>query len=394
MNYSSQERMGGLICLISILILLQLLSVPNEIVAETLNREDLDNNNHILDISDLDSIFDMEIDGERTLVERTEPWEYPLNGNALNKNTLGYISVVKNIYGESADNKYYLYYAHHDPRSGIGCAVSDSLDSNFIKLKEIDSKRSDSQVIKPELSYDISAHFSSPCVVWNSDIGLWHMYFHYYKNEFDIGRGHQKTGLATCSNLSENKWKILKDSNGNIVPVLPTTSERWMNSQSSYHLVFRGIDNYWMAFLRGTGGEYSIINDRKTKWTQDTTKLGFGRSINGIDWQYFEENPIIESAKFKFSNDGVFRPGFIAVIRNGTYLISWLESKYYDMNTMLAFGITNDFKTVYRLGQLWKGIKYSDGISVLRKGDAIYVITGNRLYIMRNKNLQLSKEKQ
>ena len=33
--------------------------------------------------------------------------------------------MVKNNRGRNPDGKYYLFYAHHDPRSGIGVAVSE-----------------------------------------------------------------------------------------------------------------------------------------------------------------------------------------------------------------------------------------------------------------------------
>ena len=41
--------------------------------------------------------------------------------------------MVKNSHGQNSDGKYYLYYAHHDPTSGIGCAVAESITGPYTK---------------------------------------------------------------------------------------------------------------------------------------------------------------------------------------------------------------------------------------------------------------------
>ena len=41
----------------------------------------------------------------------------------------------------------YLYYAHHDPNSGIGCAVAESVEGPYVKLAQSDKARQDSRVL-------------------------------------------------------------------------------------------------------------------------------------------------------------------------------------------------------------------------------------------------------
>ena len=49
-------------------------------------------------------------------------------------------SVVKNTHGLNQDNKYYYFYAHHDPMSGIGAATASTIAGPYTKTSPTDSK--------------------------------------------------------------------------------------------------------------------------------------------------------------------------------------------------------------------------------------------------------------
>ena len=265
-----------------------------------------------------------------TILERTELWEFPsgLAKDSTN-DSLGYPTVVKNIYGNSANNKYYLFYAHHDPTSGIGCAIADTIEGPYYKIAQKNKKLKDSRVlISPDVPRG-TGHYSSPCVLWDAARERWLMYFHYHENEFARGRGHQKTGMAYTYNLTANSWTIIKKKNGLPKDVLPTTQARWMNSQSSYHSIHKLTTGWFVAFLRGTGGEIDSIG----QWEQDTTKLGFAISKNGEDWIYSPSNPII--VQTEKTKNGVFRPHFIFQ-KKDEHTLLWSEAMNYDYSQTLS----------------------------------------------------------
>ena len=83
-----------------------------------LSHTTLDKNLNVVDLSDLIGDLPQNIASTTQILYVTEAWE---------KDTLGFTTVVKNDQGQNPDNKYYLYYAHHDPVSGIGAAVADSI---------------------------------------------------------------------------------------------------------------------------------------------------------------------------------------------------------------------------------------------------------------------------
>ncbi|MBV5329226.1 MAG: hypothetical protein JZU65_16655 [Chlorobium sp.] len=257
--------------------------------------------------------------------------------------------------------------------------IADKITGPYRKLKEINPSLADSQVIackmhgsscKPDSSY----HFAGPTVVWNAAEKLWFMYFHYEENEWNLDKGHQKTTLATTSDLSSNVWEIWTDQDGNPRQVLPTTPRDvlWMNSQSSYHAIQQLPNGTWLAFMRGTGGVFE-----NGAFKQDVTKLGFASSIDGRTWTYFTDNPII--TQDQSTRKGVYRPGFIGFLGNGSYLACWSESNYYDLSPELMCGTTNDFHTVTRwqTGYLWNT---EDGtMTPWREGNKFYLINGKTL---------------
>ncbi len=79
----------------------------------------LDNNLKCVDLSDLDGDLPLDVVRSTEILRRTEPWE---------NDSLGYPTVVRNDQGKHPDGRYYLYYAHHDLGSGIGCAVAESIE--------------------------------------------------------------------------------------------------------------------------------------------------------------------------------------------------------------------------------------------------------------------------
>ena len=320
----------------------------------------LDPNLKVADLTDLPGEFPRETAETIGLnLVKTEAWEQSLwrDGDPLR-----YPSVVKNVRGSHADQRYYLYYAHHDIPSGIGCAIAEQVTGPYRKLAQLDPERDDSQVlrakphglcldnreeIKRALQQTQTSHralndynhLASPCVVWNPHAGLWHMYFHSYRYLWPTGGGHQQTYLATCRDLSTHQWEILKNPDGSWKIVLPVTDEKWMNSGSSYRNVCVLHDGRFLAFLSGAGGEYNAGT-----WSQPYGGLGFAVSLDGIHWVYLPENPIF--APRNTSN------GMIGYLGNDEYLAVWSE------NGKVTYGKTKDFKTIERdMGEpaTWKG---------------------------------------
>ncbi|MFA4845068.1 MAG: hypothetical protein WC654_00730 [Patescibacteria group bacterium] len=234
------------------------------------------NNIRCPDMSGITENTQFSVTDTTQILSQSETWELSVEQPGVN--TLSVWSVVKQ------GSNFYLFYAHHDTPTGIGCAVASAITGPYVKISPPDSR-----VIKAS-SDEVPYHFSSPCVLWNADTQLWHCYFHYWQQEWEQGRGHQKTGLATCSDLATGTWTILIDSNGDPAPILPVTAERWMNSQSSYHLFQRLPNGKWFCFLHGIGGEY-----QEAGWVQDVEKLGFAVSDDGISWTYFDGNPIAQT---------------------------------------------------------------------------------------------------
>ena len=146
-------------------------------------------------------------------------------------------------------------------RPGIGVAVSTTIDGTYSKAVSVPG-RMDNQVV-PSFQHpahpDSPDHSSSPSVVWNEDEQLWNMYFHYYNHLWGTtqpaGLGPQLTGLATTPDLASHEWTIWEDpligTAPQYVPVLPTTTEQWIESQSSYNAVQRLPNGEWLAFGAG-----------------------------------------------------------------------------------------------------------------------------------------------
>ncbi len=354
----------------------------------------LDNNLRCIDLSDLTSNVPLTVNQTTQILGRTEPWEHNTFDHTDN-DSVGYPSVVKNDRGRNPDGKYYLFYAHHDPCSCIGCAVSDSIEGPYRKLSTLDRKRRDSIVLAnphyPVKNPPVSdpSHFSSPCVLWNEKEKLWFMYFHYYnhfheawKTAGGVGYGHQMTALATCPSLASHTWTIVKYpktskvSVWDIVPVLPTTELPWMNSQSSYHTIQRLADGRWLAFLRGTS-------------VDQVTQLGFATSQDGRKWTYSRANPVIRQNEGGDGKKLIFRPyfaGYLGKNKSGKdeYLLAWGESPADADVPKVTYGYTTDFITIQRDPRGYADLgDVSDGqISPWREGNKLYLFTGKHLHVM------------
>jgi len=189
----------------------------------------LDPNLKVVDLSDLIAPLPLTVDSTtQVLSAATEAWEQ-------SNPTLGFTTVVKNDHGLNQDGKYYMYYAHHDPGSGIGAAVADSIDGTYTRISPPGSR------VLTASGGSASEHFSSPSVVWNETTGLWHMYFHFWNSDHYAWRGtgstapgpdgfgHQMTALATTDDLSSHNWTPLPGDpdvlNPAYEPVLPTTAD-------------------------------------------------------------------------------------------------------------------------------------------------------------------------
>ena len=318
----------------------------------------LDSNLKCVDLSDLDGDLPMAATESRQILWRTEAWEHSSWNPDEDRDSVGFPTVVRNDHGLNPDGRYYLFYAHHDPNSGIGCAVAESIDGPYRKLAELDADRVDSRVLVNPGKPGEPFHYSSPCVVWCEAEQVWFMYFHYYSNLWQEGQGHQRTALATCPDLSENVWTPWTDDRGNLVTVFPITAEDWMNSQSSYHAVQRLPDGRWLGFLRGTGGAY----DADGKWTQRPCTLGFATSQDGRHWDYFQENPVIHQADGSGGRQGVYRPHFVGFLGGGAYLVCWSEGRPYDSGIEVIYGRTRDFKAFVRDPRGYASWSPADGL--------------------------------
>jgi len=330
-----------------------------------------DGNSGIVDLSDFSCPPRLQQLWDREILTRTEAWE---GGIETGRDAVGFPSVVQNIHGKSPDGKFYLFYAIHDPYAGIALAVADKIDGPFRKLHEISRFRPDSRVLRAPKRPRKTSHFSSPVVHWNPAEQKWFLYFHFYANEWDKGGGHQRTALAVTDSLSSHSWTPWTDSEGRLIAVLPTTSERWMNSQSSYHSIHRLRNGHWLAFLRGVGGEY----DSNGEWQQDVGKLGFAISPDGRRWAELGPNPVIHADDGRNGRKGVYRPYFVARLAD-SFLLGWGESEFYDAEPRLILGTSRDLRHVSTTAAPQPVLSPADGaMSLWRREDTLYAFYGAR----------------
>ena len=337
----------------------------------------LDNNLKVVDLTDLEGDLPLDLVETIQILDVTEDWENSWDKERLD--SLGYPSVVKNDRGPNPDNKFYLYYAHHDIPSGIGCAVAEDIRGPYRKIAELDPAREDSRVLRHR-NLEVYHHLSSPSVVWNPEGEIWHLYFHTYRNLWDQGDGHQHTYLATCRDLATHQWDTLEAGDGFWKIVLPVSKENWMNSQSSYHSVCVLPDGTFLAFLAGGGGK----EDKETgQLTFPYGGLGFGTSTDGLDWTYFSENPI-------FEKDTAHKVGFIGYLGDGEYLvvwgrINWGGGRKTVEEKQIFYGKTRDFKTIEpdpRGPARWSSLDRNDLLSPWREGNKLYLFGGKHIHVM------------
>jgi hypothetical protein len=324
-----------------------------------------------LDLRDHECFPKLELLDDRQTIANSEPWE---DGIGPGKDKVGYPSVVQNTHGEGADNRFYLFYAIHDPYSGIAAATADKVDGPWTKVGAGGVSQPDSRVLRAPKRPRITSHYSSPVVLWNESEQLWFMYFHFYSNEWDAGRGHQRTALATSRSLAARDWKPWVDEDGKLIVVMPVVPERWMNSQSSYHAIYKLPGKYWLAFLRGTGGLYSPAHE----WQQDTTALGLAVSLDGRKWAQLPGNPLLHPKDGHGGKAGVYRPQFVALLGD-RYLFTWAESDYYDSGTVPVAGYSTDLEHIDRASINFPGWSPADGaVPAWRANDVIHLFYGNR----------------
>jgi hypothetical protein len=372
---------------------LLLLCLPAGRTEAQKRRRPLDNNLRCVDLSDLKKALPLTVVSSKRILEANEAWEKSTWSLGQNRSSLGYPSLVRNDHGSKADGKYYLYFAHHDPTSGIGCAVADRIGGPYTKIKALDPAREHSMVLVnphyPGKKGDPS-HFSSPCVAWCEEEKLWFLYFHYYNHYHGAwkgdpsspGQGNQMTALAVSEDLASHRWRIVKDealgkvSVHDILPVLPTTKVPWMESASSYHAIQRLPGGQWLAFLRGTP-------------VKGLPTLGFATSQNGREWRWGKNNPILHPDDGGKGYRGIYRPGFVAYLgklRSGKrkYLLVWTESPAAGDVPQPRYGYTTDFIKVVRDPRGPAKWPAGDGlISAWREGNRLYLFAGKELHVMK-----------
>ncbi len=372
---------------------LLLLCLPAGRTEAQKSRRPLDNNLRCVDLSDLKKALPLTVVSSKRILETNEAWEKSTWSPGQNRSSLGYPSLVRNDHGRKADGKYYLYFAHHDPTSGIGCAVADRIGGPYTKIKALDPAREHSMVLVnphyPGKKGDPS-HFSSPCVAWCEEEKLWFLYFHYYNHYHGAwkgdprspGQGNQMTALAVSEDLASHRWRIVRDealgkvSVHDILPVLPTTKVPWMESESSYHAIQRLPGGQWLAFLRGTP-------------VKGLPTLGFATSQNGREWRWGKNNPILHPDDGGKGYRGIYRPGFVAYLgklRSGKrkYLLVWTESPAAGDVPQPHYGYTTDFIKVVRDPRGHAKWPAGDGlISAWREGARLYLFAGKELHVMK-----------
>ena len=372
---------------------LLLLCLPAGRTEAQKRRRPLDNNLRCVDLSDLKKALPLTVVSSKRILEANEAWEKSTWSPGQNRSSLGYPSLVRNDHGSKADGKYYLYFAHHDPTSGIGCAVADRIGGPYTKIKALDPAREHSMVLVnphyPGKKGDPS-HFSSPCVAWCEEEKLWFLYFHYYNHYHGAwkgdpsspGQGNQMTALAVSEDLASHRWRIVKNealgkvSVHDILPVLPTTKVPWMESASSYHAIQRLPGGQWLAFLRGTP-------------VKGLPTLGFATSQNGREWRWGKNNPILHPDDGGKGYRGIYRPGFVAYLgklRSGKrkYLLVWTESPAAGDVPQPHYGYTTDFIKVVRDPRGHAKWPAGDGlISAWREDNRLYLFAGKDLHVMK-----------
>ena len=350
----------------------------------------LDNNLQVVDLTDLDGNLPLDIISSTQILWQTEDWETPRwkNPNWPTPNgreQVGFSTMVKNDHGLNQDGKYYLFYSSHDPMSGIGVAVSDTVDGSYTKPTV--PGRSDNLVV-PSFQYDnvnwspdSPDHTASPSVVWNEDEQLWFIYFHYFNHIRNIVPGFQLTAMATTPDLASHNWTIWIDASFGTTPpyrpVLPTTSDPWIDSQSSYHTIQRlpaalpgRPGEPWLAFMRGTSTVPGSL-----------TTLGFATSADGRNWNYFPQNPVIHQNDGGGGWPGLYRTGFIGYLGGGQYLVAWNESPGGDV-PHLIYGYTTDFVNITRDPRGHAGWANAGEFSAWREGDRLYLFSGKFVHEM------------
>ncbi len=354
----------------------------------------LDNNLKCVDLSDLKGMLPLTVNRSKQILRQTEDWEHSTWKLAdKNLDSVGYPSVVLNDRGNNPDGKYYLYYGHHDPTSGIGCAIADSIEGPYRKLAELDPDRKHSMVlVNPHYPAPVGdpSHYSTPSVVWNEDEKLWFMYFHYYNHFHRLweedpnypGGGNQMTALATSPDLASHNWEIVKDpahgkvSVHDIAAIMPTTKKSWMYGTSSYNAIQRLPDGEWLAFLRGTSNK-------------GLPTVGFAKSKDGRKWDYFRQNPVIGGSARSKRKRGIYRSGFVGYLgkdRRGKhkFLVVWTESVFGADVPRVRYGYTTDFVGITRDRRGFAKWSAGDGfISPWREGDQLYLFTGKQLHVMK-----------
>lgn len=336
-----------------------------DITAETSGDEiawkalssDAKNNRRVLDFTDSPTSW-MLTDTTQILFQ-DEEWE----GSEA---ALGYPSVVRNVHGLNPDNKYYLFYAQHNSPSGIGCATADVITGPYTKVSPPDSR-----ILLPGLS----SHYSSPCVLWNEDTGLWHLYFHYADgSEQSIDHGSQMMGLAVCANLSAHDWTVIRTKTTLPAPIMPTVHEIWGNISTAYSIVGRLPNGKFVAVIRGFGGDISSPDAEPLR----PCELGTAVSDDGIVWTYNQDNPVVTPANGLGSVTLGYTPMWIATLGNGDHQVAWLNR----LNSSVPrTANTRDFTNITDIAELGTVSLSADPcFSTWREGDTLYLFGGHTLF--------------
>jgi hypothetical protein len=357
----------------------------------------LDNSLRCVDISDLKGPLPLELDNSWEIMSPSEEWERNTLSASREYGWVGYTCVVRNNHGPKPDGRYYLYYAQHEPNSGIGCALAEMIEGPYRKLAELDNSRQDSQVLVNAGKPGEGWHYGSPCVVWNGEKNLWVMYFHFQSNPYakiggwDLGYGYQMTALATCPDLEKNVWTpyvdprydVMPPGHPALVPVLPTTKELWMKSASSYHPIQRLPDGRWLAGLNATGWDSAAAGGGSLADPRYGYRIGFATSKDGYQWDNFPDNPILHPDDGRGGRKGWYRIHFVGYLGNGEYLVVWSDCESGASDMKVNYSRTRDFRTITRDSRGYAKWTLGDNIiTPVREGNKLYLFGGTRAAVM------------
>jgi hypothetical protein len=161
---------------------------------------------------------------------------------------------------------------------------------------------------------------------------------------------------------------------------MPVTQERWANIANTYNDVCKLPNGLFFAAMGGTGG---VIAADHTITSTDPVTIGSALSVDGRQWVYNINNPILGSGDGTPGAEQTHRAQFTGYCGNGTYLIGWTSADNDPALNQPRVGYTTDFQAITdKHCPLTSGSVFIDGtpVTAWREGDKLYLIGGRHIY--------------